>query len=129
MNTSPNLAGRGILEKSKRPSAYEPPAAKDAGELHSYVRTPVSEESHKSLQNDPAIGEGVMRPLSAEAALLGEVERMPDDLDLRVSGNPFAKRTTALASGGKMKPSSYFQANEIKQSKRNRCVLVPIQDF
>lgn len=65
-----------------------------------------------------------MRPLSAEAAMLGEVESMPEDLELPAIGNPFAKRSTTIQPGGKMRPSSYYTANEIKQSKRNRCVLL-----
>lgn len=59
--------------------------------------------------------------LNAEASILGEVETMPHSLNVPAVNNPFANRATAGYPGGKMQPSSYYQANEIKQIKRNRC--------
>lgn len=105
-----HLAGRGILYKARRPNVYDA-TTKDASDLNSRAIPSVIE------------CEAATQPLSAEAAMLGEVERMPDDLDHPTVGNPFSKRTTTLSPGGKMRPSSYFQANEIKQIKRNRYVI------
>ena len=116
-------AGRGILDKATRTSAHNRLASKDTDDLNS---TP-TEGAQMHVQHEPlshhahlAESDADARSLSTEAALLGEVERMPEELDPPAVRNPFVKRTTTLSPGGKMKPSSHFQANEIKQSKRNR---------
>lgn len=117
-------AGRGLLDKARR-SQIEGSTDNSVAQTHvpdselmpHKEQQEVSETSHCRQVNVSANVE----PLNAEAAILGKVETMPGDLSWRTLGNPLDKNSGKSAFSGQMRPSSYFQASEIKQSKRNRC--------
>eukprot|EP00892_Ulva_mutabilis_P001275 jgi/Ulvmu1/11148/UM071_0032.1 len=139
---------RGVLEKARRPNKFDPKKAEAAGASSSgsEADTPDSAPSPAAsgsrapaAARPPPLGvaasasgaeedEGgpprrmaASLPLMAEATALGEVEKMPQDLD---SGSgPLSGRGSSsgpFPGNSKLRASSWHMAKEAKQSKRNR---------
>lgn len=157
-------AGRGVLEKARRPNKFDPKkaeaagssggaacgsdgdapdasgdAASDAvvaggpfaGRAAAGARSPplgggdggaFAAGSTGGSIDEPRPTASQSMPLMAEATVLGEVEKMPMDLD--GGSGPLSGRPMGGAGpfpNNKLRASSWHMAKEAKQSKRNRC--------